>query len=501
VKNKHTALSFIAIITMFAIVFSSCRKINESTELGGGLIPPVDNINTFDTSLTVQAFQNFFGSGNDSQYLAKNELYYLGKITNGDQFFGQTDARLFLELKPPFYKYSFANRTLDSLSIDSVVLVLDYVESYGDTNTAQTVNVYELDQSNGNKFRSDSSYLIRENRLTYSNLLGSKTFFPRNLKDTVKAYQDTTVNQLRIRLNPNFGTRLLSYDSTGNGAYGSDSLFKDKFKGFALQSMGSGNAVMGFDLTGVNTKLAIYYRYQKRVISTVPQEDTTVSYFTFSGNSAAANYIQRDYTGSAALGALLNGNTPDPIVYIQGSPGTFANIRIPGLSTLSNRVIHRAELIAEQLYDISDSTFRRPDFLYLDASDPLITTNKKFRSIPFDLVFDSPEFGQPNNLGVFGVAPVTTTDVAGNKVSVWKFNISRYVQHIFTQTRPLYDLRLYAPFIVNNKYEYTTKEATSTSIFQLNPTIVKGRVRLIGNNGTNDNNPRRMRLRIIYSKL
>ena len=120
-KNKQLALSFLAIVTVFAIVFSSCRKINESTELGGGLIPPVDNINTFDTSLTVQAFQNVFGLANDSQYLAKNELFYLGKITNGDQFFGQTDARLFLELKPPFYKYYFANKP-DSLFIDQLFL-------------------------------------------------------------------------------------------------------------------------------------------------------------------------------------------------------------------------------------------------------------------------------------------------------------------------------------------------------------------------------------------
>jgi len=501
VNKRNTAHSIIAIIASFAIVFSACRKINESTELGGGLIPPVDNINTFDTSLTVQAFQNVFGLANDSQYLAKNELFYLGKISkdlpNGDQFFGTTDARLFLELKPPFYKYYFANKP-DSIFIDSVVLVLDYIESYGDTNTAQTVNVYELDQSNNNKFRSDSAYLIRQNSLTYSNLLGSKTFFPRNLKDSVKAYKDTTANQLRIKLSNSFGTRLLGYDSSVNGAYRNDSLFKSKFQGFALQSMGSGNAVMGFDLTGENTKLAIYYKYEKRVISTVQQIDTAVTYFTFSGNSAVANYIQRDYSSTPLLAALFNGNTPDPIIYIQGSPGTFANIRIPGLSSLSNRVIHRAELIVEQLYHPSDTVYRTPDYMYLDASDPTITaSNYKFRTIPYDLSFTS---SGALNLGLFGSVPVNDKDDLGNPIKTWKFNISRYVQHVLTRTQSLYDLRLSAPFTLNEQFGIPPGTDQTVPI-QVNTTIVKGRVRLVGNTGPADTNPHRIRLRLIYSKL
>ena len=493
-KNRKIVLSFIAIVTTVAILFSACKKINEATELGGGLIPPVDNITTFDTTLTVHAFNDTFGLANDSQYLAKNEEFFLGKINN-DPFFGKTDARLFLELKPPFFKFAFANKP-DSLYIDSVVLVLSYLETYGDTNTAQTVNVYELDQSNN--FRSDTAYLIRKSDLTYSNLLGSRTFFPRTLNDSVKAYKDTTTNQLRIRLDNSFGTRLLSYDSAGTGAYAGDSLFRQRFKGFALQSMSTGNAVMGFDLAGFNTKLAVYYRYNK---GGPAKFDTTLAYFTFTGNCAAANFVQRDYSGTPTIASLNNGTAPDPILYLQNSPGTFANLKLSGLAGLSNRVIHRAELIVEQLYDISDSTFRRPDFLYLDAFDPVIPTNKKFRAIPFDVAFDRPEFGQPTNLSAFGVVPTTAIDGTGNKISIWKFNISRYVQHVLTQTRPLYDLRLYAPLIVNNKYENSSKEATSTSIFGLNPAIIKGRIRVIGNTGPLDTNPRRLRLRLIYSKL
>jgi hypothetical protein len=493
VNNRSIALSLLAIVTAVAILFSSCRKINESTELGGDLIPPVDNINTFDTILNVQAFNDTFGITTDSTVIAKNAEFWLGKI-NLDPLFGQTDARMFFELKPPFFKYYFLDRP-DSLALDSVVLVLNYIETYGDTNTAQTVNVYEMDQSNN--FRSDTAYLIRKNQFTYTNLLGSKTFFPRTLNDSVKAYKDTTTNQLRIKLSDTFGNFLLHLDSTGsNGGYVGDSVFRTKFKGFALQSMNSGNAVMGFDLTGVNTKLAIYYRY---LDGGGPNSwDTTVAYWNFTGNSAAANYIKRDYAGTPVMQAVSNSPTsPDPLIFIQSTPGTFAKLKIPDLATLSNRVVHRAELIVEQFVTSPDSTFGAPDYLFLDAFDPTITNSTyKFRTIPYDLIYSSTG---ALNLGSFGVAPKISVNSSGFKYRTWKFNVSRYVQHVLNGTLQPYDLRLSAPYIVSDQYGIPPGQDITLPL-QLNPSIVKGRIRLVGTDPS-ATDPQRVRLRIVYSKL
>src|SRR5690606_26329893 len=91
-------------------VFSSCKKINEATDLGGGLIPPIDNINTFDTIITVEAFNDIFPfTGNplldDSARTSRTDEQFLGVISN-DPFFGRTDARMFFEMKPPYYKYT-----------------------------------------------------------------------------------------------------------------------------------------------------------------------------------------------------------------------------------------------------------------------------------------------------------------------------------------------------------------------------------------------------------
>lgn len=493
-KNRQIVLSFIAIASTIAIVFSACRKINDATELGGDLIPPVDNITTFDTIVEVQAFNDTFGILTDSQYLARSEEHFLGLI-NSDPFFGKTDARIYLELKPTTYGvYPFARK--DSVKIDSIVLVLSYLETYGDTNTAQSVRVFELD--NTNNFTSDSAYLIRKENFTYNtafplNHLGiPHTFIPRNLNDTVKAFRDTTINQLRIKLDTNFARRLFNYDTSN--AYKGDSAFKANFKGFAVRSETTGNAVVGIDMAG--SKLAIYYNHPK--VNGAGVRDTTVNYFFFTALSAAAQYVKRDYTGTPAEASLNNGALPDPLLYIQNSPGTFATIKIPGLDNVSNRLVHRAELIFEQLYDISDSTFTAPEALYLDAFDNTITGNKKYRGIPFDLAFN---FGQPVNLGPFGVVPLITKDGSGNTIRTWKFNISRYVQHLFTKTQPLYEMRVYAPFTVSNKYVIPAPSNDPSSIFNLNPTVIKGRVRLIGNTGPGDTNPRRMRLRIIYSKL
>ena len=458
--------------------------------MGAGLIPPVDNINTFDTSITIQAFNDTFGLANDSQYLSRNEEFFLGRINN-DPFFGKTDAKLFLQLKPLFYKFAFANSNPDSLHIDSVVLVLSYVETYGDSTIPQTVNVYEIDSSSD--FRRDSFYLIRKNNFTYSTLLGSRTFTPQILDDSVKAYRDITKNQLRIRLNNSFGTRLLGYDSSATGAYFNDSIFRRRFKGFALQSINTGEAVIGINLVSNNTKLAIYYRYEKNL-----KTDTTVAYFGFNGSSAsekdasaAANYIKRDYTGTP-LEASVGGTTPDPIVYIQNSPGSFATIKIPDLANLSNRLIHRAELIVEQLYDRLDTVYKAPELLYLDASDPSITRNYKFRTIPYDLQYTPTGF----DLRSFGALPQNGFDAAGNKIKIWKFNLSRYVQHVLTHTQSLYELRLSAPFTLNESYGIPPGTDQVFPFF-VNPTIVKGRLRAGGGNHPSQ----RMRLRLIYSKL
>jgi len=498
VKHKHLVITLGAIITSTLILLNSCRKINEATTLGGDLIPPVDNIHTFDTTLEVETYNELFTLLNDSTRVSYNTNQILGYVSN-DPLFGKTDARMFLELKPASYPFTFANLP-DSVYIDSVVLILENAGVWGDTNVNQTVNVYELDQTN--EFRADTSYLLRQNGLTYSQLLGSRTFAPSILNDSISAYLDSnTVNQLRIRLDDAFGTRLIRYDtSAANNPYQSDSAFRTKFKGFAIQAQAGGNALMRFNLTGANTKLGIYYKYEKKS-ATNPDLDTTVAYFNFktfdtygTNGSASANYITRDYTGTP-IQTAQGGTASDPEVFIQNAPGSFARIKIPGLAGLSNRVVHRAELVMEQIYDISDSTFP-PRYLMLDVYDPALSA---YRFMPYDFTFDVQ--GNPA-LGSFGAAPIDAKNQLGQTIKTWHFNLSRYVQNVVNQREQAYEMRLFAPYYISDMYKPTANSTSTKTSVTVNATTGEGRVRLYGGDLSSPaTNPQRMRLHIVYSKL
>lgn len=494
-KKNYLVLTLGTIITSLLILFS-CTKINEATELGGNLIPPVDNIHTFDTTLEVQVFNDSFTVVTDSTIALPGFTHFLGKINN-DPFFGKTDAQIFFELKPSTYRFTFADKP-DSLHLDSVVLVMDYVQTYGDSTLPQTLNVYEIG-GNITDFRYDTTYRYRQNTIPRAGLLGFKTIVPKDLDDSVKVYKDTTAKQLRIRLNDSFGQRLLAYDTAANGAYTSDSNFRQNFKGFALESVAGGNAIMGFNLLGANTKLAIYYRYD-----VAPGDlDTTVNYWTFTSLSAEANPVSRDYVGTP-FGASVNGITapPDAFSFIQNTPGTFSTIKVPGLAGLSNRIVHRAELIMEEAWDASDSLFPPPPRLYLDAYD---ASKSAYRSIPYDFILESTS--NNNNITTFGGIPFRALDNANHSIYTWRFNLSRYVQNVVTGKEQPMDLRLSAPAYLTEDTG-PTGSTVKRSIY-VNTTLdvangsgipVMGRVRLYGGDATSVN-PHRMRLRLVYSKI
>src|SRR5690606_25941793 len=109
-------------------------------------------------------------------------------------------------------------------------------------------------------------------------------------------------------------------------------IFNTRVKGFALESI-SGDALMGFNLTGANTKLAVYYR-DDNGDAPVANWDTLVTYFPFSSVAASAQYVRRDYSGTP-VEAAAGLNTPADMVYIQATPGTYATVRIPGLPALN----------------------------------------------------------------------------------------------------------------------------------------------------------------------
>jgi len=466
-------------LLFFSFLSWNCTKI-DTTTLGGNLIPAIDNVNTFDTLINVVA--NNIDSvplGKACAIVYPTDDHALGYIGN-DPYFGTTKATIYAELKPAF-PFSFEGKPAER-TLDSVVLILSYRKAYGDSTSPQGVRVHEISGTFTPDSNTCSSYPFN------AVALGSATYIPQRLKDSIKAFRDTTTNQLRINLtSSSLGARLLAQDSIKT-----DSAFREVLKGFAIVPDNMGNALSYFSLIDSRTKLAVYYKYKK----VNPADTTVVTYLRFTTASKDANNIVRDRSGAEMNGFTNTGNPAgDNFIYIQTEPGSFAELKIPGLTGLSNRIVHRAELIIDQVYSPLpvNQFLSPPNFLFLDLQD---SAKGPFHGLPCDF---SVIQGQPD-IVTYGGYKTTVSDPSGT-IARYTFNISRYIQRTITRQRPLPTLRLSAPNYIRNLKNYVDEcnLGVSIFIFPIN-NIAEGRVKLFGGNATGTS-ANRMRLRIIYSRL
>ncbi len=91
-------LSVVYSTILAVLLISSCKKI-DTTDIGGDLIPAVDNITTFDTILNVLS-DNFLLQ--DSSRILRTEAHALGVIAN-DAEFGKTKGEIYFSLTPAGY--------------------------------------------------------------------------------------------------------------------------------------------------------------------------------------------------------------------------------------------------------------------------------------------------------------------------------------------------------------------------------------------------------------
>ena len=503
------SLAFACFFT-FTILNWGCTKL-DTTNLGTDLLPVVDNVNTFADTFRIFATQKDY---QDTTLVSRTDIHALGNIWL-DPLFGRTEAHIYLQLKPTIFPFSFGPK--DSLTgpnagFDSVVLCLSYRISYGDTNQLQQLQVNEIDD---NLFR-DSTYNTNYKPST-GNLIGSKTVDITKLDEYViyANKRDSAKSQIRIKLDNSYLNKLINADSIsfsgmGNHFFFNDSIYRREFKGFAVSPVtGTGNALMYLNLADTNTKLEVHYRMRKAggVI------DTTYSSFrlrtisirdSIIGNtkpSATANYVKRDRLGSPS-----NTPTTDEL-YLQTQPGTYASLSIPDLAGWSNRIIHRAELIVEQIPDnpITDSIFSVPNFLYLDLKDTgtvILPALPKYKPVYYDLnptIFYDPDNKTANfypyqsgvpapEFSYFGGYARRKYGPTGSNI-YYNFNISRYIQHLVKDQGTNYEMRLFPAYDIHYS-QYSTYVPYSNS-------LAFGRVKI--GSGTNPNY--KMRLRVIYSLI
>jgi hypothetical protein len=452
--------------------FSSCKKINEATELGGDLIPAVDNVHTFEVSLSAVTKNVLF---NDSTRVRFTDLVALGDLNDPD--FGNTHANIDFNIVPSSVgSYPFLNK--DSVEIDSVVLSLSYVAAFGDTlnNGVQTVRVYEIAQSA--PFFDTSLYKFTDPNSDFATVgpeLGFANYTVKHLKDTLtlaRAGDTTKVNNvLRIPLDNSLGVRFAQYDTT-NG-YKSDSVFLKLFRGLALKADAGGNALSYFSLTDLNnTKLTVYFR------ATLNGKKDTTSFDYYHSINGQSNYVNRDPGGGYLT--YLNNGAGDRI-YLQSAPGSYASIKIPQLDTFSNKLIHRAEIVATRIPSSGGDIFSTPVQLMLDRINKSGDTVFMLHQ---DLVVSS-----SGSVGFSAFGGRLHGD------DTYRFNISRYIQNLVTNHAANDTLRIYAP-LRTDVYNAALGAKITIPVIDV---IAKGRVVLGG--GTYTDSTSRLRLRIIYSNL
>lgn len=489
---KHARIFSFALL-YFVAAFTSCTKINEGTELGGDLIPVVDNVNTFETSFEVVT-DNRTSYYNDSTKLSFYDLVALGQLN--DPEFGATNASVYFNFfrdSARFGLYPFIARK-DSITIDSVVLSLSYQGGYGDSVATQSLSVFELPQNTTFK---DSAFYNFNHQPDFAvgNQIGTRSYRNADLNDSivVKAPSDTiarkVANVLRIRLNNSFGERLKISDSN---AYRSYEIFHTIFPGLGIRP-NSGNALSYFDLTDLaKSRISVYYKARIGGRDSAAVTDfthyvavplvATINPPNFINGKA--NLIRRTPGGGyATYGAT---GTVDPLLHIQSAPGSVAYITIPGLDTVSNKVVHRAELIVSRVTSAGDDKFEVPGLLFLDH----ITANKD-TGFTFFRDFSVNTTGQYDYQNFGGLLRTDGT---------YRFNITRYVQGILTRNEPNDTLRLYAPYRTNvSDRNLITQGGSKLVTIPVISRIAYGRVVVAGGNYIDPS--RRMRLRVIYSKL
>lgn len=483
-----------------AIIDWSCTKL-DTTNLGSDLIPAVDNVNTFADIFYINATQHNY---TDTTLVSISDDHALGAVNN-DQLFGKTDARLFLQLKPSYYPFAFGQKDSIAGGLDSVVLCLAYKGFWGDSSIAQSLQVNEITDLAFRDSVETTWPTTYQPTGIGANTIGTKQVY---IPDLIKYIpynnkRDSVNNQIRIKLDPAFAARLFESDSTstgtGNHAFYNDSIFRSNFIGLAIKAVGGNeNALMYINIADTNTKLEVHYRIKNPgktdTVYTSLKLVTSSDINNHIGRSVTANYIHHDHGGYP-----IDNPAPGEL-YLQGQPGTYAELKIPQLTGYTNRIVHRAEIILEQVTDAQASTFVPPNFVYLDLKDSATTTPPKYKPLYYDLnaaAYYDPDFitipyyptGGPD-FGYFGGFKRTKTGPFGESMAYYNINVTRYVQRMVIDQGRNYDLRLWPAY----SFRYPQY---STSYIPYNNSVGLGRIRV----GNGDNPNYRMRIRIVYSKI
>lgn len=415
--------------------FFSLVACKEKSVVKPDLIPPVDNIYTFEVNnLTMSVKNSYFDS------LRTNDVAYpvaaLGSITN-DAFFGKTAAGIYLQFIPPSENFAFPAGTI----MDSAILSIPYVNfSYGDTSRtdiSQTLKLKAFEITDNFAIGDGTTKYYSFSKLGYNTTpVGSGTVPIKSLYDTtVLASGDTVARLLRFRVD---GLKDRFINMTAADLANATS-FQQQFKGLyiAPDTNQVQNSLAYFGLSGANSTTN-YSKAQLEFYSHTTTDPKLVrSFFRFNLTSSSFfNSIYRNYNGTPAFGYLNNTANQDTLL-VQGYPGFHSDMTIKIDNKIPPSIINKAAITLTVLKTGDEARFNAPPLLFVTA----VNTDGTERVVDDMLNND----GTTNTTGqsFIGGSPVTVT-INGLSYIQYTLNIPRELQRAISAGNNEFKLRFSA---------------------------------------------------------
>lgn len=315
----------------FLIVFTtliSCKK--KDSSIGNSVLDENDLLN----SAQVDTFSLTTFTILEDSAITDNPAYAVLGSYN-DPKFGTVDASFYTQFRLSGVNPNFGS---DPITIDSMVLGLEYVSYYGDL-SSQTVEVYQMTED----IDLDSTYYAFTTKThTGIDLVepGFNTFTPDPNGITVIG-DDTVDTQLRIRLKNSLAQTLIDEANSAGTNFTTNENFVNYFKGLhvrvnnGVQASGTGG-VFYFNLNDPLSKMTIYY-----------EQAGTKKRFDFLINSECADFNHVDINNNGKpVQTVINDTVSGQNEFYAQAFKSRAVVKIPGLSGLpSKAVIHKAQLI------------------------------------------------------------------------------------------------------------------------------------------------------------
>lgn len=380
---------FLLAIICASIIITSCK---EPDDIGIDLVEEQLSTSSFDT-LTLKAHSEL----EDSLRTDETSISLLGRID--DPIFGPTTANLYTQCYLESSEPDFGNNPV----ADSLVLCLKVDSLYGDSSLPHTFKVYEIDE----EFKYDEDYYSFSNLDYKDEKLGQKTIALSSTADSLVIGEDTVPFHHRVKLNTTAGNDLAQalLNQQGSSNLADNESFVEYFKGLYIKTSNStaGNSLFYVNLVSKYSKLTLYYN------------DSLQFDFPININCARFGQFEHDYEqgNSVFKQQVISGDTTlgDSLLYLQPLAGVITNVKIPYISTLSDKniALNKAELIVP------------PDKNYLGNNDPL----------PYRLYLLKKDEGSYNYIRIVDDAPEGT--LGGyyyDSKDYYQFNITRHIQNL-----------------------------------------------------------------------